>query len=292
MPHILSLRDRRTRSDKASASISLSDTPANGLTTTANIKSILFPRRAATMGNTPSSLDAPRKSDSQLSTASKQMPGAEPPEPVTEHPISDSPKSQSKALEGYDVEALLPKLELQQEERDLEAAIPPEGIVDESSEVVAQEAQEVNGVGPHVEQTSANVDAAEPDRPQEQEPAPSALSERIPSPSSHDHTPESAATPIAPQSLTAAMWAPGIFVLLNAKSGTALDLHGGNHKTLIGFPMHGNANQQVRSISLPPVPSPQGHLIDRLWRPCSGSSSPMAMATPSEARLTLPIRCT
>ena len=50
------------------------------------------------------------------------------------------------------------------------------------------------------------------------------------------------------------VWTPGTYVLLNAKSGTAVDMSGADNKTLIGYPMHGGPNQQVRDYSLRSVP--------------------------------------
>ncbi|EJC99403.1 ricin B-like lectin, partial [Fomitiporia mediterranea MF3/22] len=38
--------------------------------------------------------------------------------------------------------------------------------------------------------------------------------------------------------------APGTYKIVNAKGGTALDLSGGDNRTIIGFTVHGQANQQ------------------------------------------------
>ncbi|KAI0942693.1 hypothetical protein AcW1_003256 [Taiwanofungus camphoratus] len=51
-------------------------------------------------------------------------------------------------------------------------------------------------------------------------------------------------------------WSPGTYVLLNAKSGTALDLSGANQRALIGFPVHMGQNQQWEFI-----PSGRGYAI-------------------------------
>ncbi|OBZ72955.1 hypothetical protein A0H81_06821 [Grifola frondosa] len=51
-------------------------------------------------------------------------------------------------------------------------------------------------------------------------------------------------------------WIPGTYVLINARSGTALDLQIGDQRSLIGFPMHGGPNQQWEF-----VPSGQGYMI-------------------------------
>lgn len=40
-------------------------------------------------------------------------------------------------------------------------------------------------------------------------------------------------------------WKPGVYSLVNAKSGTSVDLSGGDGKSIIGFPSHGGKNQQV-----------------------------------------------
>jgi hypothetical protein len=37
----------------------------------------------------------------------------------------------------------------------------------------------------------------------------------------------------------------GIYTITNVKSGTALDLSGGDNKSIIGFTVHGQGNQQV-----------------------------------------------
>jgi len=53
-----------------------------------------------------------------------------------------------------------------------------------------------------------------------------------------------------------AAWTPGTHVLLNARSGTALDLSGADQRTLIGFPAHMGQNQQWEFI-----PSGRGYTI-------------------------------
>lgn len=40
-------------------------------------------------------------------------------------------------------------------------------------------------------------------------------------------------------------WVAGTYTLTNVRSGTALDLSAGDYKTVIGWPAHGNVNQQV-----------------------------------------------
>ncbi|EKM51068.1 uncharacterized protein PHACADRAFT_199900 [Phanerochaete carnosa HHB-10118-sp] len=39
-------------------------------------------------------------------------------------------------------------------------------------------------------------------------------------------------------------WKPGVYSLMNAKSGTSVDLSGGDRKSIIGFPPHSGKNQQ------------------------------------------------
>lgn len=41
---------------------------------------------------------------------------------------------------------------------------------------------------------------------------------------------------------------PGIYTILNVKGGTALDLSGGDSRSIIGFDLHGQGNQQVRTL--------------------------------------------
>lgn len=43
-----------------------------------------------------------------------------------------------------------------------------------------------------------------------------------------------------------AEFTPGVYILLNCSSGTALDLSGGDSRSIIGFDCHGFENQQVR----------------------------------------------
>ena len=41
---------------------------------------------------------------------------------------------------------------------------------------------------------------------------------------------------------------PGIYKIVNVKGGTALDLSGGDNRTIMGFTVHGGGNQQVRYV--------------------------------------------
>jgi hypothetical protein len=44
-------------------------------------------------------------------------------------------------------------------------------------------------------------------------------------------------------------WKPGVYSLVNVRSGTSLDLSGADEKSIIGFPSHLGKNQQVSSTS-------------------------------------------
>ena len=43
---------------------------------------------------------------------------------------------------------------------------------------------------------------------------------------------------------------PGVYLLTNGKCDSVLDLSGGDNKSIIGFPLHGFENQQVRYTPL------------------------------------------
>lgn len=47
-----------------------------------------------------------------------------------------------------------------------------------------------------------------------------------------------------------AKWKPGIYSLVNAQSGTVMDLSGADNQSVIGFPLHKGTNQQVCMIFL------------------------------------------
>ncbi len=42
-------------------------------------------------------------------------------------------------------------------------------------------------------------------------------------------------------------WKPGVYTIVNAQSGTVVDLSGADNKSVIGFPQHNGKNQQVSS---------------------------------------------
>lgn len=64
------------------------------------------------------------------------------------------------------------------------------------------------------------------------------------------------------------VWTPGTYVLLNARSGTAVDMSGADNKTLIGYPMHGGPNQQVCNLGVCALAT-----AANMWHHHSGSSS-------------------
>ena len=49
-------------------------------------------------------------------------------------------------------------------------------------------------------------------------------------------------------------WLPGTYVLLNSRSGTALDLSGADRKTALIWAHHGGSNQQVRRTYMSDLP--------------------------------------
>lgn len=67
---------------------------------------------------------------------------------------------------------------------------------------------------------------------------------------------ETVPTPVHEQPTESQAWIPGTYVLLNARSGTALDLSGADQRSLIGFPAHMRQNQQWEFI-----PSGSGYTI-------------------------------
>ncbi|OJT10621.1 hypothetical protein TRAPUB_12869 [Trametes pubescens] len=73
------------------------------------------------------------------------------------------------------------------------------------------------------------------------------------------------------------VWTPGTYVLLNARSGTAVDMSGADNKTLIGYPMHGGPNQQWEFI-----PSGHGYVIRCVRR--SKEGHPLYLTTEAGLR--------
>ena len=53
---------------------------------------------------------------------------------------------------------------------------------------------------------------------------------------------------------------PGIYTITNVKSGTALDLSGGDNRSIIGFTVHKQGNQQVESIQFLITPAADFYL--------------------------------
>lgn len=80
------------------------------------------------------------------------------------------------------------------------------------------------------------------------------------------HVPTVAVSP--PCSAPAQAFSPGtLYVLLNARGGTAMDMSGADNKTIIGYPMHGGPNQQWDFI-----PSGIGYAI-RCMRPATDGNA-------------------
>ncbi|KAI0668230.1 hypothetical protein C8Q78DRAFT_980638 [Trametes maxima] len=221
------------------------------------------------------------------------MPGAEPatpasspsPEPHRDHQHVPEPKTEGKVLEGHNVQAVSHIQNPSVEERDLGIGpIPADGSF-------------VAGVPATKDGTPPEGDAAEylaaqeqqAEDPAESEPEPktprgAAKSENSLTPAEGEdhkhahasppglehHTPEgSDATAVSTGSNSGSTpggaWAPGTYVLLNARSGTAVDMSGMDNKTLIGYPMHGGPNQQWEFI-----PSGYGYVIRCVRRSAAG----------------------
>ena len=225
----------------------------------------------AAVAGTPSKINpqlarASTISDGSSSIRSRPMPGAEPSTPVPAEPVvtKDEPP-RTPHMERVQVQ--VPAQDdanastAEEEERNLEAGVPSVGTFEVEEAPAAQEAPAAD----------AAVRTPRPELLKTEELlAPLDLTPASP-PMSTSHVPESsdAATTVAvsparsAKGLMAAlpMWTPGTYVLLNARGGTAMDLHGGDDTNVIGYPMHGNQNQQWEFI-----PSGHGYVI-RCVRP-------------------------
>ena len=282
--HSFSIRRRETTRTDNSTKPSV----ANAALTVYTIKS-LFQRKSSSnrktssdtdrsdtkMGNAPSDMSqakaangaviagSPPKSNPQLartsiisdassSIRSRPMPGAEPPTPIPAEPIvtkEEPPKTPHMERVQVQDDA---SSALTEDERDLEAGVPSVGTFDAEEASAAEEA-------------APTTDAARTPRPElktEELLAPLDLTPSSP-PASHTLEPSDAtAVAVSPARsakglmATLPMWAPGTYVLLNARGGTAMDLHGGDDTNVIGYPMHGNQNQQWEFI-----PSGHGYVI-------------------------------
>ncbi|PIL34541.1 hypothetical protein GSI_03319 [Ganoderma sinense ZZ0214-1] len=201
-------------------------------------------------------------SDGSSSIRSRPMPGAEPPTPVPAEPVitkDEPPKTpHMERVQVQDDANAGPA-----EERNLEAGVPSVGTFEVDEEV------------PAAQEAVPAADATRTPRPElktEELLAPLDLTPSSPPMStSHEPEPSDATTAVAVSPARSAkglagmaalpMWAPGTYVLLNARGGTAMDLHGADDTNVIGFPMHGNQNQQWEFI-----PSGHGYVI-RCVRP-------------------------
>ncbi|KAI9068936.1 carbohydrate-binding module family 13 protein [Trametes sanguinea] len=210
------------------------------------------------------------------------MPGAEPPTPVPEPSIdNERPRSPSPNPERQEETGQPPKtshhvedaVHPQKEEDigdgpDLEAGpIPPITSFETEEEAPSESGD--------IQQAQESEDRAETDVTKT--PRAAVKSEEALAPATHeedrsttpphhehhavDHAPEpSDATAVSTDSGAGTppggVWTPGTYVLLNARSGTAVDMSGADNKTLIGYPMHGGPNQQWEFI-----PSGHGYVI-------------------------------
>ncbi|KAM5545830.1 hypothetical protein V8D89_000868 [Ganoderma adspersum] len=203
-------------------------------------------------------------SDGSSSIRSRPMPGAEPPTPIPAEPVmtKDAPP---KTPRMEQVQVQVPVQDdssagTAEEERNLEAGVPSVGTFEVEEASAAQEAPAADPA----------VRTPRPELKTEELLAPLDLTPSSP-PMSTSHAPEpsDATTTVAvsparsTKGLMAAlpMWTPGTYVLLNARGGTAMDLHGGDNTSVIGYPMHGSQNQQWEFI-----PSGHGYVI-RCVRP-------------------------
>ncbi|KAI0738176.1 ricin B lectin domain-containing protein [Daedaleopsis nitida] len=190
------------------------------------------------------------------------MPGAEPPTPAPE-PVFEktedqrSPEPDTVQVQGYDTQDVPhifhdnPQASV---EPDLEAGlIPPVGSfeVEEAQRPQSQEAVEA--------ELAPQPDAARTPRVElkpEEGLAPLDIGAVAP-PSHAVEGSDATAVAVSPRiGSPATKFAPGTYVLLNARSGTAMDLSGADGKTVIGYSMHGGPNQQWEFI-----PTGHGYII-------------------------------
>ncbi|KAI0755612.1 ricin B lectin domain-containing protein [Fomes fomentarius] len=216
------------------------------------------------------------------------MPGAEPPTPtpapdpfVEKTEDQRSPEPGTVQVQGYDTEDVphvlheSPKATV---EPDLEAGVvPPVGLfeVEEPQQPQPQiqpqqEAENQNQTGT-VTEGGAAADALRTPRAElktEESLAPLDLGVL---PAHHaegsDATAVNVDVAVSPRTSSPNVWTPGTYVLLNARSGTALDLSGADHRTVIGWPMHGGPNQQWEFI-----PTGHGYIVRCIRRSKEGHS--------------------
>lgn len=289
--HSLSIRRRGTTPVKSAAAPATSTQTIKGLF---HRKTLDTPRSSTDsstdkMGNAPSDMNGttngtlkqksemPRSSISD-SVRTPAMPGAEPPtptpasEPVVEKSGDErSPEPGTAQVESYDTQEVLHVLNSNptehdvteaKEERDLEAGIPNVlGSFEFEEPQPIQEEEE-----PAAEPTD-NSRTPRVELKTEETLAPLDLNP-IPHPSQHAaEASDATAVAVSPQASTPSVWAPGTYVLLNARGGTAVDMSGVDNKTIFGYPMHGGPNQQWEFI-----PTGHGYIIRCVRRSAEGHS--------------------
>ncbi|KAI0697195.1 ricin B lectin domain-containing protein [Cerioporus squamosus] len=202
------------------------------------------------------------------------MPGAEPPTPtpapestVEKSGDQRSPEPDTPQVQGYDTQDVPHVLNsnpaesdvTEAKEGDLEAGIPtvlgsfefeePQTNQDQPTTAEPADATRTPRVELKTEESLTPLDLGS-----------------VPS----QHAPEASdatAVAISPRASTPPVWAPGTYVLLNARGGTAVDLSGADNKTIIGYPMHGGPNQQWEFI-----PTGHGYIIRCVRRSSEGHS--------------------
>ena len=249
---------------------------------------------AGTIASTPKRpyppLARPPTAASESSIRSRAMPGAEPPTPVPAEPVvtkehpPNTPHMEKVQVQGYDIkdgdaapESKGPgegdrEGEAKEEDRDLEAGLLPSvGTFEvDAAEPIVEDPARAEAPAAEEEPSAAAVDAA--DTAQTRTPRPQLKTEELlapldfvpsRSPPGHGHNPsasDATAVSISPSAAkaptTPPIWTPGTYVLLNARAETAMDLHGHDYTSIIGYPMHGGPNQQWEFI-----PSGYGYAI-------------------------------
>ena len=243
---------------------------ASAATTSAKLRAVSALNRASTAS------DAARA----MPGAEPHTPQPEP-APAKEE-AARSPEPDTIEVKGYDTQAvphvLNPEPEPEKvvegpvgdvdvgEFRDVESGIPPVGSFEVEEPEQMEEPQQL---GDAPEESGAPVKAEEGEAQAATEPDPEAPRSRAheeepeepesPAPVSRDiaepppvfvHLPEPSETtavsrtPTPPVPAAPKGWTPGTYVLLNARTGAALDLSGADNATVIGYALHGGPNQQ------------------------------------------------
>lgn len=256
------------------------------------------------MGNAPSDMNGngpngPAKQKLQLgrgstsdrdSVRSRAMPGAEPPTPtpapdpfVEKTEDQRSPEPGTVQVQGYDTQDVphvlheSPKAAV---EPDLEAGVvPPVGSFEveepqqQQPQIQSQQEAENQNQTATVTEGGAAADALRTPRAElktEESLTPLDLGVL---PAHHAEGSDATAVDVnvdvavSPRTSSPNVWTPGTYVLLNARSGTALDLSGADHRSVIGWPMHGGPNQQWEFI-----PTGHGYIVRCIRRSKEGHS--------------------